>query len=157
MNTSARCLNAQLLNRCRPMLFYGGIIGIGALTLGISACGGGSSSPSSAPVVPPSYTLNAGTLNPSPVTAGNHSTSTVTLTPANGYSGSVSLSCGTISGGTQAPTCSFSPSSVTVSGVSAGTSTLTIFTSINTPGGSYAIGVIASDANKLAPATAHKR
>ncbi len=126
-------------------------LGIGALTLGLSACGGGSSSTAPAVVIPPSYTLSVGALNPSPVTAGNRSTSTITVTPANSYTGSVSLTCGAISGGTQVPTCSFSPSSVTVSGVSAGNSTLTLSTSVNTPGGSYAISVTATDANKLAP------
>src|SRR5450631_1006965 len=117
--------------------------------LGMSACGGGSSSTAS--VVPPSYTLTASALNPSSVTAGNRSTSSIKLTPANGYTGSVSLSCGMISGGIQAPTCSFSPSAVTINGVNPGMSTLTVSTSTNTPGGNYAITVNAIDANKLAP------
>ena len=43
------------------------------------------------------------------------------------------------------------PSAVTISGVNPGTSTLTVSTSTNTPGGNYAITVNASDANKLAP------
>ncbi len=150
MNTRSKMLYRTALNPLRILFVSGAFLGIGALMLGISACGGGSSS-SPAVVIPPSYTLSAGTLNPSPVTAGSHSTSTITLTPANGYTGSVSLSCGAISGGTQAPICSFSPSSVTVSGVSAGTSTLTVSTSINTPGGSYDITVNADDADKLAP------
>ncbi len=130
------------------MSVNGVFLGIGALMVGVSACSSGSSSTS--PVLP-SYTLTAGSLNPGSVTAGTRSTSTIKLTPANGYTGSVSLSCGMISGGIHAPVCSFSPSAVTISGVNPGTSTLTVSTSTNTPGGSYAITVTASDANKLAP------
>ena len=85
------------------------------------------------------------------MTAGNRATSSLTLTPVNGYSGSITLSCGTISGGMNAPTCSFSPATVPVSGTGAATSTLTVSTSANTPGGSYAISVAAADAAKLAP------
>jgi phospholipase C len=137
------------LNTLRAVFVSGTILGIGALALGISACGGGSSA--TAPVVPPSYTLSAGALNPASITAGSRSTSTINLTPANGYTGSVNLSCGTISGGINVPTCSFSPSAVTISGMNPGTSTLTVSTSSNTPGGNYAITVNAIDANKLAP------
>jgi phospholipase C len=101
--------------------------------------------------VPPGYSLSASMLNPVSIVAGNASTSTLTLTAGSGYAGSVSLSCGSVSGGMQAPTCSFSPATVPVSGSHAGISTLTVSTSIGTPGGSYAIIVIASDANQLAP------
>jgi phospholipase C len=97
------------------------------------------------------YTLSAAALSPGIVTAGSSSTSTLTVTPANGYTGSVSLACGTIGGGLQAPGCSFRPSSVTINSFSPQSSALTVSTSINTPGGTYAIPVSGSDANKLAP------
>lgn len=73
------------------------------------------------------------------------------LTPVSGYSGSITLTCGAISGGANAPTCSFSPATVPISGANAFTSTLTVSTSIGTPGGSYVIGLEAADAAKMAP------
>ncbi len=148
MNTSAKCFVALLLNPLRLVFVYCGILAIGALTLLMSACSGSSSS---GPAIPPSYTLTASALNPSSVTSGNRSASAVTLTPINGYAGSVNLSCGTINGGLNAPTCLFNPSTLPIGDNNPGTSTLTVSTSINTPGGSYAITVTASDANKLTP------
>jgi hypothetical protein len=98
-----------------------------------------------------SYTLSATPLNPASITAGNMSTSAITVTPGNGYTGSVNLSCSMISGGTPAPTCSFSGSAVTISGTAPGTSTLTVSTSTGIPGGNYTITVTGSDAKSLAP------
>ena len=120
------------------------VAGLAAVWLGLNACGGGSSSP------PPtaSYSLAATALNPASIAAGNTSTSTITLSPAGGYSGSVTLSCAAISGA-NAPACSFSLNPVPVSG--GGTSTLTVSTTINTPGGNYSISIAGKDANNLAP------
>jgi len=133
----------------RVLLISGTVLVLSALALSLSACGGGASA---APVGPaPSYTLTAAALNPGSMTAGNTSTSAISVTPADGYSGSVNLSCGNIAGGNAAPTCSFSTNPVVITGTSAGTSTLTVSTSINTPGGSYAITVTGSDAKILAP------
>jgi phospholipase C len=72
------------------------------------------------------------------------------VTPANGYTGSVSLSC-TIAGGIPGPTCSFSAPAVTISNTSAATSTLTVSTVTSTAGGTYSVSVTGIDANKLAP------
>ena len=117
--------------------------GLAALAFGLNGCGdGGSSSHSNS-----DYSLAVSALNSS-ITAGNTSSSTITLTPAGGYSGSVTLSCAAISG-TNAPTCSFSPNPVPVSGN--GTSTLTVSTVINTPGGNYTISFTGKDANNLVP------
>ena len=58
------------------------------LFLGLNSCGGGSSSPPH----DPSYSLAATALTPATVTAGNTTTSTLTLTPTGGYSGTVTLS-----------------------------------------------------------------
>jgi len=135
---------------CRRLLFVSGaVLGLSALLISLSACG--SSGPAT-PVGPaPSYALTAAALNPGSVTAGSASTSTITVTPANGYTGSVSLSCSGITGGTPAPTCSFSGSPITITGTAAGTSTLTVSTTSSTPGGSYTITVTGSDAKSLAP------
>jgi phospholipase C len=88
------------------------------------------------------------TLTPGSVTAGNATTSTITLTPTGGYSGTITLSCSAMSGA-NAPACSFSTNPVFVSGTA--TSTLTISTTINTPGGNYALTVAAKDAAGVAP------
>ncbi len=131
------------------LLLSGIVLSLGVLLLGLSGCG---SSTAKVTVPPPSsYTLTATALSPASVTAGDTATSTITVTPANGYTGSVSLSCSSVTGGSPAPTCSFSTSPVVISGTSAVTSTLTVSTTSGTPGGSYAITVAGSDANKMAP------
>jgi len=81
---------------------------------------------------PASYSLSAdATTTPSSVNAGSSSTATVTVTPANGYTGSVTLSC-SISpavSGTGAPTCSFgSTSPVSITGAAAVNATVTFAT-----------------------------
>lgn len=122
--------------------------GIASLLLGLSGCGGNSSS---VKVPPPSgYTLTVAALNPGSVTAGGTATSAISVTPGSGYSGSVTLSCPTIAGNAP-PTCSFSSNPVTVSGGAGGSSTLTVSTTNNTPGGTYAISVTGSDTNSVAP------
>jgi phospholipase C len=148
VNAASNSLTMLLLNPGRAVLVGGAFLSIGVLSFCLSACGGGSSS---AVAGPPGYMLSATALNPGSTTAGKVSTSTITLTPANGYTGSVSLTCGMISGGMQAPTCSFSPAAVMVGGASPGTSTLTVSTSTSTPGGSYTIHVEAIDGSNLAP------
>lgn len=124
-------------------------LGTTALLLSLSACGGGKSPSISVPP-PNGYALAAAALNPGSITAGGTSTSVISVTPAGGYTGSVTLSCGAITGNS-APTCSFSTNPVTVSGTSAATSTLTLSSTINTPGGTYAISVAGKDANNVAP------
>jgi len=131
--------------RLRTVLTAAQSAGAACLMLGLSACGG-SSSP---PPPPPSYSLAATALNPASITAGNTSTSKVTVTPANGYTGSVTLSCAS-STGTNALTCSFSPNPISVSS-GAISSTLSIATTINTPGGSYEFSVTGKDASGAAP------
>jgi phospholipase C len=126
-------------------------LSLSLLTLGLlsmSACGGSSSSTPPPPAT--GYTLTAAALNPGSITAGGTSSSAITLTPATGYSGSVTLSCAKIAGAT-APTCSFGTNPVAVSGGTAGSSTLTVTTTNNTPGGTYAISLTGSDANSIAP------
>ena len=135
-------VTSQLLMSSRCIAFSWAI-------LGVSGCGGGSSS-ATAPLVA-SYALTANTFSPSPVTAGTRTTSSLKLTPVNGYTGSVNLSCGPISGGANAPTCAVSPATVTVDGTNPGTSTLTVSSSTSTPGGNYAVSISAIDTAKMAP------
>jgi MBG domain (YGX type) len=66
-------------------------------------------------------------------TAGN--TAPITVTPSNGFTGTVNLSC-SISpvAASDPPSCSLSPASVTITGTGAQTSTLTISTTASTVG-----------------------
>jgi hypothetical protein len=77
----------------------------------------------------PGYTLSAGAANPTSVSPGSSSTATVTATPVNGYTGTVTLSCSIspVVAGVDAPTCSLSPNPMTVTS-SGGSSTLTFAT-----------------------------
>jgi hypothetical protein len=78
-------------------------------------------------LVPPAslvdFTITA-SANLSAVNPGSSASSTITVAGENGYNNTVNLSCTVSGGGTPAPTCSFSPSSV----VGSGTSTLTVNT-----------------------------
>jgi len=114
--------------------------------LALGACGGSSSVSTTG-----SYALTATALNPGTVSAGNMATSTIAVTPANGYTGTVALSCSIITGGNPAPTCSFNKPTVTINGAQAGNSTLTVTTSATTPGGTYNITVAAIDTSNRTP------
>ncbi len=79
------------------------------------------------PVVNPSFALsNSGNVTVSPgATTGN--TSTISVTGAGGFNAAVALTCAVSPVATSDPaTCTLSPTSVTVSGATAQTSTLTI-------------------------------
>jgi hypothetical protein len=84
----------------------------------------------------PDFQVAASGFSPTPVAPGNSTTSTITITPLNGFSGSVALSC---SGAPSAASCSFNPASI-VGGT--GTSTLTVSTDSRLAGGSYAVTVL---------------
>jgi hypothetical protein len=64
-------------------------------------------------------------------TVGSSGTSNVTVTPANGFTGTVNLSCSISPAAAVSPTCAV-PSSVTVSGTGASTFTLTVGTTATT-------------------------
>ncbi len=119
--------------------------GLAALALGLAAC----SSQHASGVR--SYSLSASALSPSTVTAGDATSSTITLTPASGYTGSITLSCSSVTGGTPAPACSFSDSPVSITGAGPVTSTLTVSTTQDTPGGPYTIAVTGADAENAPP------
>jgi phospholipase C len=148
MRIPSTLLKVRRSNRPQAALLCGAILGLCALMLGIGGCGGGSSG---RPAASPSYTLGASASIPASVMAGNSSASAITLTPANGYAGSVKLSCGAVSGGMPAPTCTFNPATVTISGSNVGTSILTLSTSGSAPAGTYSVSITGSDASGLAP------
>ena len=100
------------------------------------------------------YWLNATALNPGFVMPGSASTSTVIVTPINGYTGSVGLSCGVSGAGSPAPVCAFNPSSLTISGANPATAVLSVSTAGGTVTGNYYISVSAADINGLAPINA---
>ena len=83
----------------------------------------------------PNFQVSGSGFSPTPVTAGNPATSTITITPLNGFTGTVTLSC---SGVPTGASCSFSPTSITGG---AGNSTLTVNTSSTLAGGSYPMTV----------------
>ena len=63
------------------------------------------------PATTPDFTVSASALNPASVSPGSSATSTVTITPLNGYSGTVSLSCSVTGTGSPLPQCSMSSTS----------------------------------------------
>ena len=72
------------------------------------------------------FGMGATPLSPATISAGGSTLSTITITPMNGFNGSVSLSCSTIApSATPSPSCSFNPSSVANG---SGTATLTVST-----------------------------
>ena len=89
-----------------------------------------------------SFTLsNSGAISVSPGASG---TSTITVTPANSFTGTVALTCAVTtspSGAANLPTCSLNPTSVTISGTTAQTSTLTAATASGTTSGAYQVTV----------------
>ena len=108
---------------------------MGSALLALAGCGGGGSSA-------PGYTVAVAALGT--VTAGNTASARVSLTPQNGYTGTVSLACSVSGGGAPSPSCSLSAPSVSV-GPGAAASTLTVSSSVSTPGGGYAVTVTTRD------------
>jgi hypothetical protein len=82
------------------------------------------SSPVTIVIAAPDFTV-AATPTSGSVTPGQSATFTFTVTPEGGYAGTVKFSCGTLP---SLATCSFSPASVTPSGGSPVSSTLTVTT-----------------------------
>jgi hypothetical protein len=78
--------------------------------------------------VTPQFTITVGTpIAPSSVPAGSGAIGKIDINPINGYSGTVTLSCSSISPlVVYPPVCSFNPQPVTVESGTVGTSTITI-------------------------------
>ncbi len=119
----------------------------------LTACGGTSYSPEINPKLGRIYVVSATPLVPALLSAGGGtSTATITVTPGNGYSGKVTLSCAEGGGVNPAPpTCSFSPNPVAVSATYTAKSTLTVSTSPTTDGGTYTISVTGADTKGVGP------
>jgi subtilase family serine protease len=83
----------------------------------------------------PGFTISGTSVSLAPGATSNN-TSTITVTPTNGFTGNVTLTAVVTSpsGAQDPPTFTFSPSSVTISGTGASTSTLTISTTAPTTG-----------------------
>jgi hypothetical protein len=73
---------------------------------------------------PPGFGLLASALSPSPVTAGSSASSTLTVSPTFGFTGTVNLTCAITPAVTPAATCTLSSSSVQITGT--GTQTVTV-------------------------------
>jgi len=81
------------------------------------------------------FSLSAAALSPATVPAGTNTTTTITLTPNNGFAGTVTFSCSGLPAGAS---CSFSPTSVSNG---SGTTTLTIHTAANSTPGTTSVTV----------------
>jgi hypothetical protein len=62
----------------------------------------------------PDFAVSAAALSPSSVAPGGSATSTLTVSPLNGYSGTVNLTCSVAGSGSPLPACSASASTLTV-------------------------------------------
>ena len=108
--------------------------------------GGSTSAEVSLTVVPPGLTLSGTAVS---IVAGATGTSTLTITPTNGFSGSVTLECGTSNypvNANDVPTCSSIPP-VTISGNAPATITVSIQTQPGTTPGQYMVPVNAVDSS----------
>ena len=88
------------------------------------------------------FAISASPVSPESIVAGATATATVTLVPENGFSTSVTLSCGGLPAGAS---CGFTPT--TLPGGS-GTSTLTITTGVSTPVSTYFVSVVGTSATR---------
>lgn len=118
-----------------------GILAAAPLLL-LAGCGDFWQSPNSGTIT--SFALtNSGNITVSPgATSGN--TSTITVTPASTFTGTVALTCSITSeptSPTNAPTCSLSPASIAFTAATAQQSTLTATTTSTTTTGAYQITV----------------
>jgi hypothetical protein len=93
------------------------------------------------------FTLAASALNPASVVAGNTTSSTVTVTPATGFTGAVTLSC---SGLPTGATCTFNPTMATSPTY---TSKLTISTGVSTPAGTTSVTITGTSGNQTSSTT----
>jgi trimeric autotransporter adhesin len=108
--------------------------------------GGSTSADVSLTVVPPGLTLSGTAVS---IVAGATGTSTLTITPTNGFSGSVKLECSASNSPVNAndvPTCSSIPP-VTISGNAPATITVSIQTQPGTTLGQYTVSVNAVDSS----------
>jgi uncharacterized membrane protein len=89
----------------------------------------------------PSITLSSSPSSAT-VSQGSSTSYTISVTPGGGYTGTVNLSASNLPG---SATATFNPPSVTISGTSVETSTLTLATTSSTPTGTYNFTVTGAD------------
>ncbi len=77
----------------------------------------------------PDFVITPAALSPATVSAGGSATSTITISPTNGFAGAVNLTCSVAPTVTRVPTCSINPASVAGG---SGTSTMTVSTTAAT-------------------------
>jgi probable HAF family extracellular repeat protein len=120
------CVESTGGDNCN-VTFTGCPIGLPANSGGQIVCGGGKNTFNISQTKcfnAPGFDLSASALTPTTVSAGSSATSTLTVSAYGGFGGSVTFTCVVQPTAAPAPTCSFSPSSVT-SGIPA---TLTVST-----------------------------
>src|SRR2546421_245521 len=104
-----------------------------------------SATPTAPPPPPPDFSISAA---PSSLTIhlGSSGTSTITLSSLNGFAGTVSLSSSIACSGTCIiyPTATLNPASVTLAAGGAGTSMLTVSTTVLTTPGTYVVMITAT-------------
>jgi len=128
--------SSETINALAAMFGYG--VYEGSLTQfdGLTETGGATAGPDATAVytinlAPPSFAINDTAVTVTPgATTGN--TSTVTLTPSGGFIGTVNLSCAITPADANVPATCTIPTSVTISGASAQTTTLTVNTTAAT-------------------------
>ena len=139
------------MNRIGWLRVCAGVLLPTGITVLLTGCGG-SSGPKVTVPPPATYTLTVGSLNPSSVDAGGSATSTITVSPFNGYTGTVTLSCNVTGGGSPPPTCAISPNPVSVTSAMAATPTMTVSAPNGVPNSKYTVAVTGIDASQNGPA-----
>ncbi len=101
--------------------------------------------------IQPAGTFSLNASQATPVASGTTATSNITITPANGFTGVVSLTCAVTgpSGATDAPTCSVRQS-MAIGGSSAVAAMLTVNTQAGTTPGTYTVTITGSSAGEHA-------
>jgi hypothetical protein len=104
--------------------------------------------------IQPGGTFSLNASQTTPVASGATATSNITITPANGFTGIVTLSCTVTgpSGATDAPICSVGQA-MPIAGSSAVIAMLTMITPADTTPGSYTVAVTGSSAGERATTT----
>ena len=108
----------------------------GNYTITVSGSAGAATHAATVSLKVENFQLTASALAPASIAAGSSSTSSVTVAPANGFAGDVSLSCG--SGMPTGVSCSFSPAKITGG---SGHSTLTVNTTSSAAAGAVNVTV----------------
>ena len=114
---------------------------VGSYTVNITGTGGSLLHSSSVALTvqsgsAPDFVLSSLTLTPSTISAGASSSTSVSVSPANGFQTAVALTCGGLPAGAN---CAFNPASIANG---SGSSVLNINTQSTTPAGTYPISVM---------------